>query len=54
MATVILTVGLAFIGYLATCLNGLRLAQRRLKSEQASLLGHTAGPGRRRGFLTRR
>ncbi|MFE3629932.1 hypothetical protein [Streptomyces goshikiensis] len=29
MATVIVTVGLAFIGYLATYLNGLRLAQRQ-------------------------
>ncbi|GAA1269237.1 MULTISPECIES: hypothetical protein [Streptomyces] len=31
MATVILTVGLAFIGYLATYLNGLRLAQRQAR-----------------------
>ncbi|MFI5642100.1 hypothetical protein ACIA8H_32430 [Streptomyces goshikiensis] len=31
MPTVILTVGLAFIGYLATYLNGLRLAQRQAR-----------------------
>ncbi|WP_432187120.1 hypothetical protein [Streptomyces sp. Tue6028] len=31
MATVILTVGLAFISYLATYLNGLRLAQREAR-----------------------
>lgn len=31
MATVIVTVGLAFIGYLATYLNGLRLAQRQAR-----------------------
>ncbi|MEU9466305.1 hypothetical protein AB0D78_06545 [Streptomyces avermitilis] len=31
MATVILTVGLAFIGYLATYLNGLRLTQRQAR-----------------------
>ncbi|MFJ3235959.1 hypothetical protein [Streptomyces sp. NPDC086787] len=31
MATVIVTVGLAFIGYLTTYLNGLRLAQRQAR-----------------------
>ncbi|MFG3024709.1 hypothetical protein ACGFZQ_40400 [Streptomyces sp. NPDC048254] len=31
MATVIVTVGLAFIGYLVTYLNGLRLAQRQAR-----------------------
>ncbi|MER7985237.1 hypothetical protein ABTY53_06485 [Streptomyces noursei] len=31
MATVIVTVGLAFVGYLATYLNGLRLAQRQAR-----------------------
>ncbi|MFF1444624.1 hypothetical protein [Streptomyces sp. NPDC058295] len=31
MATVIVTVGLAFVGYLATYLNGLRLAERQAR-----------------------
>ncbi|WP_372499433.1 hypothetical protein [Streptomyces lichenis] len=31
MATVIVTIGLAFVGYLLTYLNGLRLAQRQAR-----------------------
>ncbi|MFD9462714.1 hypothetical protein [Streptomyces sp. NPDC060027] len=61
MATVILTVGLAFIGSLATYLNGLRLTQRQARlarvnlqlseSEQGGLLGrrHGRSDRRRRG-----
>ncbi|MET7715165.1 hypothetical protein [Streptomyces sp. NPDC005407] len=37
MATVILTVGLAFIGYLATYFNGLRLAQRQARLTRVNL-----------------
>ncbi|MBT2393840.1 hypothetical protein J7E87_31615 [Streptomyces sp. ISL-1] len=37
MATVILTVGLAFIGYLATYLNGLRLTQRQARLTRVNL-----------------
>ncbi|MEU1041755.1 hypothetical protein ACFYP4_05205 [Streptomyces sp. NPDC005551] len=37
MATVILTVGLAFIGYLATYLNGLRLAQRQARLARVNM-----------------
>ncbi|MCX4987731.1 MULTISPECIES: hypothetical protein [unclassified Streptomyces] len=37
MATVILTVGLAFIGYLATYLNGLRLTQRQARLARVNL-----------------
>ncbi|MFD4522957.1 hypothetical protein ACFWP7_03250 [Streptomyces sp. NPDC058470] len=36
MATVILTVGLAFIGYFATYLNGLRLTQRQARLERVN------------------
>ncbi|WP_326651582.1 MULTISPECIES: hypothetical protein [unclassified Streptomyces] len=43
MATVILTVGLAFIGYLATCLNGLRLAQRQARLTRVSSYRSPAG-----------
>lgn len=37
MKTAILTVGLAFIGYLATYLNGLRLAQRQARLTRVNL-----------------
>ncbi|MET9890146.1 hypothetical protein ABZZ47_07975 [Streptomyces sp. NPDC006465] len=45
MATVILTVGLAFIGYLATYLNGLRLTQRQARLTRVNLqLSEFYGP----------
>jgi hypothetical protein len=37
MTTLVVTIGLAFIGYLATYLNGVRLAQRQARLERVNL-----------------